>query len=215
VHHRWVPAAIGVVAGVTYSGFLVYVAFPSEGIDATTVVSTLEAEGAPYGALLRGLDALSAILTLVLVPYLWWALPGGVWRQVAVWSTAVFAAFGIPAGLIALPCAEGEPACPGGGADELRSFAHDATSIVSTTALIVAAGATALAVRRDGPRWLVRAGWLTVAVQVATGLVFGIGELFDLQTLAGSVQRVEILGISAWVICLGVYASTPGVRAPP
>ena len=168
------PAAVGVVAGVAYSGFLVYFAFPSEGVDATTVVSTLEAEGAPYGALLRGLDvrlefglqtthtgegkavhrpnhmdrvdaviaklhALSAILTLVLVPYLWWALPGGVWRQVAVWSTAVFAAFGIPAGLIALPCAEGEPACPDGGAEELQSFAHDATSIVSTTALIAAA----------------------------------------------------------------------------
>jgi len=210
-----VPAVVGVVAGVAYSGFLVYVAFPSEGVDATTVVSTLEAEGAPYGALLRGLDALSAILTLVLVPYLWWALPGGVWRQVAVWSAAVFAAFGIPAGLIALPCAEGEPACPDGGADELQSFAHDATSIVSTTALIAAAGATALAVRREGPRWLVRAGWLTVAVQVATGLVVGIGELADLDALAGSVQRVEILGISAWVVCLGVYASTHGVRAAP
>jgi hypothetical protein len=197
------------VAAVTYSGFLVYIAFPARGLDGlTTVVSDLEAEGAPHGELLRALDAVSAVLTLVLVPYLWWALPAGAWRRVAVWSTAAFAIAGLPAGLIPLPCAERTPSCPAGTADEVQALAHDALSIVSTTALIVGAGATALAVRRRGPRWLAWAGWLTVAVQIGTGLVYAAGDLADADALSGAVQRLEILGISAWIVCLGVYVAS-------
>ncbi len=209
-------AVIGVVAGVAYSGFLIYIAFPSEGIDgATALVSDLEAEGAPYGPLLRALDVVSALLTLVLVPYLWWGFPRGAWAKVSIWSTVVFAVAGIPAGLVPLPCGEDAPGCPAGTAEEVQALAHDVPTIVSTTALIVGAGAAALAVRRSGPRWLVWAGWLTVAVQVVTGLVFAAGELAGQEALSGAVQRFEILGISAWIICLGVYAATDGVRARP
>lgn len=203
---------IAVVAGVAYSGFLVYYAFPVEGVDAVTVVSDLEAEGAAHGVALRSLDVVSALLTLVLVPYLWWGLPRGVWRHVAVWGTLVFVVFGVPAGLVPLPCGEDVPRCPAGTAEEVQAMAHNATSIISTTALIFGAGAAALAVRRQGPRWLKWAGWLTVGVQVASGLAFAVGYLAGWDALTGVVQRVEILGIAAWIICLGVYAATEGVR---
>jgi hypothetical protein len=201
------------VAAVAYSGFLVYLAFPADGYGPTAVVSDLEAEGAPHGALLRILDAASGALTLILVSYLWWALPRGLWRRVAVWSTLVFAVVGIPAGLVALPCDEDAPGCSVSTSDQIQGMAHDVASIVSTTALIAAAGATALAVRREGPRWLGWAGWGTVTIQVATGLVFGAGSLADRETLVGVAQRVEIVGISAWIICLGVYAATHGIPA--
>jgi hypothetical protein len=201
------------VAAVAYSGFLVYLAFPADGYGPTAVVSDLEAEGAPHGALLRILDAASGALTLILVPYLWWALPRGLWRRVAVWSTLVFAVVGIPAGLVALPCDEDAPTCAQSTSDQIQGMAHDVASIVSTTALIAAAGATALAVRREGPRWLEWAGWGTVTIQVATGLIFGAGSLADWETLAGVAQRVEIVGISAWMVCLGVYAATHGTPA--
>jgi hypothetical protein len=215
----WVLVAIGAAAALAYSGFLVYVAFPAEGADDLTAgVSGLEAEGAPYGELLRALDAVSAVLTLVLVPFLWRALPSGPWRAVAVWSTAVFAAAGIPAGLVPLPCGE-DAGCPATADGGLQAAAHDALSIISTTALILSAAATALAVRRPGPRWLVRAGWLTVAVQVVTGLVFAAGHLSGADDVSGVAQRAEILGVSAWIVCLAVYAASPGGRerspAPP
>ena len=204
---------IGVVAAVAYSGFLVYLAFPADGYGPTAIVSDLEAEGAPHGAVLRILDAASGALTLILVPYLWWALPRGLWRPVAVWSTLVFAVFGIPAGLVALPCDEDAPACAQSTADQIQGTAHDVVSIVSTTALIAAAGATALAVRREGPRWLECAGCVTVTIQVATGLIFGAGYLADWDALVGVAQRVEIVGISAWIICLGIYSATHGIPA--
>ena len=207
---------IGVLAGLTYCGFLVYAAFPADGYGATTVVSDMEAEGAPYSALLRTLDAVSAVLTLLLAPYLWWALPRGIWRQVAVWSLVAFGVFGIPAGVVPLSCAEGSTGCPNGTADGLQSLAHDAASIISTGALIASAGATALAVRRTGPRWLVWAGWVTVAIQVVSGLLVGAGEVIeDLGPMGAISQRVEIVGIAAWVVCVGVYAASHGVRAAP
>jgi hypothetical protein len=176
-------------------------------------VSDLEAQGAPHGALLRSLDAMSALLTLLLVPFLWRALPPGVWRRVAVWSLAAFGVFGVPAGLIPLPCAEGAPGCSGDPTG-LQSVAHDATSIASTVGLIASAGATALAVRRTGPRWLCWAGWITVAVQVVSGLLVGAGEVRDgLDDLAGIAQRVEIAGIGAWIVCVAVYVAAPAAQA--
>jgi hypothetical protein len=204
---------IGALAGLAYCGFLVYVAFPADGYGATTVVSDLEAEGAPHGALLRSLDAVSALVTLLLAPFLWRALPEGGWRQVAVWSMVAFAVLGIPAGLVPLQCPGGTAGCPAGSADDLQSFAHDATSIASTTALVVSAGATALAVRRTGPRWLAWAGWVTLVVQVVSGLLVGAGELYDdLEPMGAVAQRVEIVGIAAWLVCVGVYAA--GHAAP-
>jgi hypothetical protein len=202
------------VAALAYAGFLLHL-FPSPGdVDVTTLVSELESDG-ELGATLRALDVTSAVLTLPLVPFIARALPRGPWRPVAVWSLAVFALAGIPAGAIRLPpCADENPADCARTADQVQGFLHDGLSIVSTVAIIACAAACAMAVRGTGPRWLARAGWITVAVQVVTGAVLGVAEVRGPEALGGVFQRLEILGISAWIVCLAVYAATDGVRAP-
>ncbi len=171
----WMLLGAGVAAAVAYSGFILAAVSPGDP-DLTTVVSSLEAGDGSLARALRALDVVAAVLSLVLVPFVHWALPRGPWRAVAVWSFAIFAVAGIPAGVIALPCAEGETGCGAGGGDDLQTLLHNGLSILSTCALIASAAATALAVRREGPRWLARAGWLTVAVQVVTGGIVGAGR---------------------------------------
>jgi hypothetical protein len=210
----WMLIAVGVAAAVAYSGFILAAVNPGDP-DLTTVVSSLEAGDGSLARTLRALDVAAGVLTLVLVPFVHWALPRGPWRRVAVWSFATFAVAGIPAGLIALPCAEGDAGCAAGGGDDVQTLLHDGLSIVSTCALIASAAATALAVRREGPRWLARAGWVTAAVQVVTGGLLGVGELTGPEALGGISQRLEILGISAWIVCLSVSAATDGVRNAP
>jgi hypothetical protein len=54
---------------------------------------------------------------------------------------------------------------------------------------------------------------------VVTGLVFAAGQLSGADDVSGVAQRAEILGISAWIVCLAVYAASPGdlerSAAPP
>ena len=88
-----------------------------------------------------------------------------------------------------------------------------ALSIVSTAAFFVSAAATAIAVRASGPRWLGVAGWASVAAGAATGVVFTAAEALGMETTLGVSQRVQILAVTAWIVCLGVYAATAGVRA--
>lgn len=188
--------------------------WPADGFSwVTSIISEMEAEGAPHGLTLRILDAVSAVLTLVLVPWLWWAFPADVFGRIAVWGVGVFGVFGIPAGLVPLPCHAAEQDCRLTAAEEVQSNIHDGTSIISTTALIIGAAAAAWALRRTGPRWMVRAGWVTVAVQILTGLGFAAAWFADSDDVSGVLQRIEVVGIGAWVACLGIYAATHGIPA--
>ncbi len=173
----------------------------------------MEAEGAPYGLTLRILDAVSAVVTLVLVPYLWCAFPANVFGRIAVWGVIVFGVFGVPAGLVPLPCHAAAQDCTLTTAEEVQSNIHDGTSIISTTALIVGAAAAAWALRAIGPRWMVWAGWITVAVQILTGLGFAIAWFADSDAVSGVLQRFEVVGIGAWIVCLGIYSATHGIPA--
>jgi hypothetical protein len=204
--------AVGIVAGIAYSGFLLDLVLPAGDPDVSVVVSSLEVEG-PFGGILRTLDVVSGVLTLALVPYVWWALPRGRLRHVAVWSLAAFAVGGAMTGIIHLPCGSDAPGCPSGTAQELQALAHDGLSIVSTVAFFVSAGATALAVRRTGPRWLVAAGWASVIAGALTGVVFTAAQALGMAATLGVSQRLQILAVTAWVVCLGVFAATSGVRA--
>lgn len=103
----WLLIAVGAAAALAYSGFLLRTFPAGGGVDVTTVVSTLEAEDEPQAGTLRALDIVSAVLTLVLVPFVRRALPSSRWSAATVWSLAVFAVAGIPAGAVPLPCAEG------------------------------------------------------------------------------------------------------------
>lgn len=204
---------VGILAGIAYSGFL-FDLFDQSGALDLTVVSSLEAPGQPRAPLLRTLDVACGVLTLVLVPHLAAALPRGAWRSVAVWSLVVFAVGGALSGLVPLPCPEGTPGCPAGAGEEAQVAVHDAASIVSTVALYLSAGAVIMALRRTGPRWMVVAALAIGGVGVATGIAYAIADLMEADDAVGVTQRLQILGVSAWLVCVGVYAARHGAGRP-
>ena len=185
---------VAVVAGLAYSAFLVDVVTPSGGTDVTTVVSSLEVSG-PHAGLLRAADVVSGILVLILVPYLHRALPPGPWRPIAVWST------------------EGSPGCADDASGSLQAAVHDGLTIVSTVAILACMVAVALAVRGTGPRWLAWAGWLSFGFAAITGIVTALSDLAGRDASVGVAQRLQILGVTVWIVLLGVYLAAENVRA--
>ncbi len=202
---------VGVVAAVFYSNFLLDVAFSTDH-DWFAVVSELEVPGAPTATLLRTTDVLCGVLVLVLLPHVRAGLPGGPWRNWAVWMTAIFAITAAAAGIISLPCADGV-VCTS-TADELQRWTHDGLSIISQTAVFVGAAAVGLDTRQHGPVWLHRAAWITFWVGGVLGtLAFGYYGATDSSSWqTGISQRYQIGMTSAWIICLAIFAATHEVR---
>lgn len=190
-----------VVGGVAYSGFLIDLAASPTSAQMSTIVSDLEVPGQRFSPVLRTLDVVSGVLTLVLMPFLWRALPAVRTRWIAVWSLSVFGAFGALSGIISLPCSDtcGDPA------QDVQRTIHDTLSTLSTLGLFVGAGAVALAVRHVGPRWLEWAGWGVLLIGAVTGILFVAGDYWHLELTTGITQRVQILSATAWVILIGVY----------
>jgi hypothetical protein len=201
----WALVLVGALAAIAYSGFVFDLTDASGAID-LTVVSSLEAPGQPRAHLLRTLDVACGLLTLILVPYLRAALPRGVWRSVAVWSLVAFALGGIVSGIVPLPCPEGTPGCPAGAGEETQIAVHDAASIVSTAGLYLSAGAVLMALRRTGPRWILAAALSAVVF----GVAYGVADLMSAGDAVGLAQRLQILGVSAWLVCVAVYCARPG-----
>ena len=204
--------AVGVLAAIFYSNFLLDLIF-SRDRDWFAVVSELEIPGSPNATLLRTTDVLCGLFVLVLLPFVWSALPVGGWRRWAVAMTVVFAVTGAVAGIIALPCESGQ-VC-NGPTDELQRWTHDAMSIVSQAAIFLGAAAVGLDTRRLGPAWLHRAAWTTfwVGGVIATILFVYYGTTDPHSWQTGVAQRFQIGMTSAWIICLSVFAATAGLRA--
>ncbi|MGE0027856.1 MAG: DUF998 domain-containing protein [Thermoleophilia bacterium] len=198
----------GVLAAVAYAGFLFDLFDDAGGLD-LSVVSSLETSGEPEAGLLRTLDVVSGLLTLALVPFLAAALPPGRWRAVTAWSLVVFAAGGILAALVPLPCADGTPGCPAGAGERAQAAVHDAATVVSTLAVLLSAAAVVMALRRTGPAWMTWAALLVVAVGVTTGVAYVIADLASADDAVGIAQRLQILCVSAWLVCIGVHAAGP------
>ncbi len=171
------------------------------------MVSSLEVSGQPEAGLLRALDVACAVLTLALVPFLAAALPPGRWRTVGVWSLVVFAVAGIVSTFVTLPCADETPSCPAGAGQHAQAAVHDAATVVSTAALYLSAAAVVMALRRTGPAWIARAAVLVVAVGVTCGIASVVADLASADDAAGAAQRLQILSVSAWLICVGVFAA--------
>jgi Protein of unknown function (DUF998) len=204
--------AVAVVAALFYSNFLLDVIFSRED-DWFAVVSELEIPGSHNATLLRTTDVLCGLFVLVLLPFVRSALPVGGWRGWAVWMTVVFAVTGAVAGIVPLPCGPGE-VCTS-TADELQRWTHDAMSFVSQAAIFLGAVAVGLDTRRLGPVWLNRAAWTTfwVGGVIATVLFGYYGALDPRSWQTGIAQRFQIGVTSAWIICLGIFAATAGLRA--
>jgi hypothetical protein len=201
---------VGATAALFYSNFLLDVVFSPQH-DWFAVVSELEVAGAPTATLLRTTDVLCGMLTLCLLPFVRAGLPAGRARGWAIWLMVTFAVTGALAGIVPLPA---EPAT--GTAAEVQRLAHDGFSIVSQTAVFLAAVAVGVATRSPhGPRWLHRAAWATFWLGGVLGTVlFGAFAALDSTSWqTGVAQRFQLGVTSAWLVCLGVLAATSGLRA--
>ncbi len=202
---------IGFVAAFLYSNFLIdWVLSDFTGMG--QIVSFLEAPGEPNAVLLRVTDVACAVLVVTLLPWVRAGLRPGVWREIVVWGTVVFALGAAVAAFVPAPCGPGV-LCDGAG-QQLQTTIHDGSSIASDTALYAGVAAAWFATRGTGPRWFHRSAWWVFWLGgVVASILF---ELFnvtgDPSWAVGVSQRVHILFISAWIGCLAVFAATEGAR---
>lgn len=197
---------VGVVAALLYSNFILdWVLRDFSGMG--QIVSELEAPGEPNATLLRITDVLCAVLVVSLLPWVRRRLPAGWWRELSVWTMVVFALGASIAAFVATPCGPGE-ICDR-PSHQLRIEVHDGSSIVSDTALYVSVAAAWLATRRTGPLWFRRVAWWNFWLGgVLASIVFEyFNSTKDPAWAVGASQRVHILGISIWIVTLGVYAA--------
>lgn len=198
----------GCVAAVLYSNFVIdWVLRGFEGMD--QIVSKLEAPGQPNATLLRVTDIVCALLVVTLLPRVRSLVQPGRWREVAVWATVTFAIGAALAAVVPSPCGPGQT-CDSPSQD-LQAWAHDAASIVSDTALFVGMAAMWFATRESGPSWLRRLAFWNFILGgiVVTALLGWFSETGDPSWAAGASQRVHIVFMSAWIVCLGVVAAHP------
>jgi hypothetical protein len=194
-----------VVAAVLYSNFVLdWVLRGFDGMG--NVVSHLAAPGQPNAGIVRVTDVVCAVLVLALLPAVRRALPLRPWRAVVVGGTVVFAAGAVIAAAIPTPCGP-HSACDA-PAQLLQGFLHNSASVVSDVGLYVGTAAAWFTTRRTGPRWFHRAAvWLFwVTGVVASALFVLLAEVGPDWATAFS-QRVHIVGISVWIVCLGLLAA--------
>ncbi len=202
---------IGVVAALLYANFFIaWVLSDFTGMG--HIVSDLEAPGEPNAVLLRVTDVVCAVLVVTLLPWVRAALRPGWWREIVVWGTVVFALGAAIAAFVPAPCGPGV-ACDGAD-QQLQITIHDGSSILSDTALYVGVAAAWFATRPSGPRWLHRIAWWVfwLGGLVASVLFEFFNVTNDPPWAVGASQRVHILFISVWIVCLSVLAATEGVR---
>jgi len=208
------PLVVGTVAALLYSNFLLdWVLRGFHGM--SEIVSALEAPGEPNFVLLRVTDVISAVLVVCLLPRVRARLPRGAWREVFAGATLIFAIGAVLAAVVVAPCGPGV-LCDG-SAQRLATEAHDDSSIVSDTALYVGVAAVWLSIRTMGPVWFRRAAWWVFWLGGAVStIVFGyFHRTADPAWAIGISQRVHILGISVWIVGLGLFAAQPGPPDQP
>ncbi|MCL3819201.1 DUF998 domain-containing protein [Aeromicrobium wangtongii] len=203
---------VSVLAGAAYSSFVLdWVLRGFEGM--SEVVSQLAAPGAPHATLSRMMDLLCAALVLVLLPYVGAAMPPRPMRTVVLISTLVFAVGAAAAAVVTAPCSEGT-ACDS-AADRSQSVLHNALSTASDVGLYIGMAAAWAATRRSGPGWFHRcAWWLFWGSGLVAGALMGLSVVADWPEWAlATSQRLHIAGMSAWLVCLGMFASVQPDRA--
>jgi hypothetical protein len=210
------PSIVLVVAAVAaflYSNFVLdWVLRGFEGMG--EIVSELESPGEPNAALLRITDCVCAVLVVLLASWARAALPRGVWREVFVWATVVFAIGAVAAAVVTAPC--GPDIVCDAPEQVLQSDIHGYASVVSDTALFVGVLAAILATWRTGPAWFRRtAWWVLILGGVVTSLLFGwFDRTEDPEWAVGLFQRLHILSISIWIFTVGLFTARADGRQP-
>lgn len=197
---------VSIVAAFLYANF--FIDWALRGFDGMgEIVSDLAAPGQPNATLLRITDVVCALLVVSLLPLVRASLPSAVWREILVWGTVLFATGAVVAAFVPTPCGPGA-SCTG----SLQTAVHDVSSIVSDTALYASVAAAWFATRRSGPVWFHRSAWWVFWLGgVVASLLF---EYFNITRdppwAVGASQRLHILTISVWIVCLGVLAARGG-----
>lgn len=207
---RFPSLALGIAAALLYCNFVldwVLRGFVGMG----EIVSELESPGEPNATLLRVTDVVCAVLVVVLAVRVRRALPPGAGREVFAWSTIAFAAGSALAALVPEPCGPGV-ACDA-PEQVLQSAVHGYASIAADSALFLGVAAIIVLTWRSGPVWFRRAAWIVlVGGGLCSSLAFGYFHRHpDPAWAVGASQRVHILFIAAWILCLGLL---PGAREP-
>lgn len=199
------PAVLGAGAGILYANFVLdWVRRGSASLG--HLVSELAAPGEPQAWLYRAGEVGCAALVLPLLPAVRSRLPVGAGREVVVGATAVFAVGAATAAVVPTPCG------PGVVRDVVdrrpRNDLHDGASIVADAALYLGVAAAWVTTRGRGPGWFHRAAGWVLLLGSGSGLVFAYARpVAGRRWLAGISQRVDVVTVSAWLCCLGLFAA--------
>jgi hypothetical protein len=213
---------VAVLSAAANASFLLqFLLDPALGID-SSMVSELSAPGRPGSWMFRGSDLFQAATGLLLVVPLArrWRTPR--WINVGL----VVGPFLTGAGtvvqvLVPEPCAPSvDPTCSLRTGPDLTMVVHEATSAVAVGAAIGSILAIWWMHRRpaDAMPWTPPAhapagAWtaLVIAVVVAViGLIVAAQNLLTIDVPhLGLLQRLQLLGLSAWTIWLGWLATEP------
>lgn len=209
----WAILVAGTVGAFLYSNFILDYILPGE-TDVFEVISVLETKGTPNADVLRTTDVIGGILMLVPLPYVWAAMPAGVWRIIMVVSSAVFALGSAVSGIVALPCDGVTSGCDT-TAEHIQQLTHDGASTLSQTGLFIGAIAVIFGLRHVGPQWMRTWGQITFWVGGILGsiLFLGAGSIDSTSWQTGASQRFQVLMSSVWVVCYTIYAARDGLAA--
>lgn len=227
---RRLVAAVLVAAALAYSAWLAQPLTGSQLDPRTSYVSEGYALDQPHSALFRALEAGSAAL-LVLAAFLLWrggwtrrspAARGAPVRHARGLAVLALAAFGLGTlldALFPLACAPtSDPACRAAELARtvpLHHTIHTVSSTLSGTAVVVAAGAHAVAAgraRRGGHPGRARTAWLVfVAAAVVVTMLWTLWEIAasyapELAPWApgalGWAQRAQLATVACWLLTL-------------
>jgi len=204
---------LGTLAAFTYSDYLVDLILQPKGVDELSIISHLEAPGAPYARLLRACDIAAGLLSVALAPYLFRALPRGRLRWLPAALLVVFGVSGALTGIITDPCPDPSSGC-GGAEGSLQQHWHVILSGLGDAAILLCPLAVAIAARGRTARWVPIASGVMFAVAIAAYAIYR--DVIDLGWADGLNQRIVVSLASAWLFIVGLIgASRPRAASPP
>ncbi|MGQ4507065.1 DUF998 domain-containing protein [Dermabacteraceae bacterium P13103] len=179
-----------IAAAIAYSSWVLTLLLPSTTLSPIVhYVSEYAASNQPWHLIYRAGDGLSALF-----------IAAGLWtvrsnKTALWWALAAFALFTLGDALFPFACAIHQEPCASQAAAwqlPLTHYLHSLTSVLLSTALIVAMGIDAIKNRNP-----LRMG--VSALAIGAMFISVLGEL-DLHAVGGLLQRVQLSGISIWLV---------------
>lgn len=207
--------ALGLLAALTYSDYLVDIVLQPSGVDELAIISHLEAPGAPYSEVLRAFDIAAGVFAIALAPFLLRALPRGWARWIPVLLLVVFGVCGALTGLIPDPCPNPDSGCGGSSGDAQRSM-HVLLSGWTDVSILLCPLLVVLVTWRRGPRWVTVTSAVAFVLMVLAAAIYRSYGSVDVSIARGVSQRMVVSSGSLWLLLVGVIGAfsrpAPGVR---